>query len=347
MKPSRGQPRATIADVAERAGVSIATVSRVINRSAPVAQETARRVHEAIAALHYVPHLAAQQLASRRTGMLGLVVDEISGEFFSPLIRGIERCAREAGYELLIASTGGRGVSVFGEHNTDGILVFTESLSDEELARLHEAGFPMVLLHRSPPPGLAIPCVTVENKQGARRMTDHLIEQCGHRRIAFLHGPEGSEDSAWREVGYRESLAAHKLLYRPELIAAGEFSVHHARLAVEQWITDGLEIDAIFAADDESAVGALMALRSAGIRVPEQVAVVGFDDLPMVRYLSPPLTTVRAPTERVGCEAARQLIRLIEQGSAEPLVLLPTELIIRESCGYGLRHPPARSTRRR
>ena len=339
MPESRLHPRATMADVAQRAGVSIATVSRVINQTAPVAPETEAQVRAAIAELNYRPHTAAQVLAGCKTNTLGLLLPEIGGDFFSLMLRGIEAGARESGYGLLIYSTQGvsppnaTGPFPLGEHNTDGLLVFPNSLGDAELIRLHQMDFPVVLLHRSPPQGLDIPCVTVENKSGARRAIDHLIEVHGCRCIAFLTGPEGHEDSYWREMGYREALAVHGIPFDPTLVAMGGFDDQVACDAVSNWLMEGLVFDAIFAGDDEAAVGALTALNQADKRVPQDVALVGFDDTLLSRYLSPPLTTVRAPIEQVGHEAVRQLVRLIRVGWADPLVLLPTELIIRRSCG--------------
>lgn len=207
MPPAVRPQRATIADVAQRASVSIATVSRVLNASAPVSAETASRVRAAIAELHYTPRAAARGLASRCTRTIGLLLPEISGRFFPPLLRGIEAGAREHGYGLLIHSTqDGTGPAdpphrPLGEHNTDGLLVFTDSLTDVELARLYRIGFPVVLLYRSPPDGLPVPSVAFENRAGARALVDHLIEVHGRRRIAFLRGPAGHKDSSWREAG--------------------------------------------------------------------------------------------------------------------------------------------------
>ncbi len=339
MPESRSYTQVTIADVAARAGVSTATVSRVINQTAPVAPETEALVRSAIAELNYRPQAAAQVLASRKTNTLGLLLPEIGGDFFSLMLRGVEAGARESGFALLIYSTRGvnssnaRWPGPLGEHNTDGLLVFPDTLSDAELVRLHQMGFPVVLLHRSPPPGLDIPGVTIENKTGARKVVDHVIEVHGCRRIAFLTGPEGHEDSHWREMGYRESLALHDVPFDPILVAMGGFDDRMGQDAVNQMLLDGLEFDAIFAGDDEAAVGALTALSQAGVRVPQDVALVGFDDTFLSRYLTPPLTTVRAPIEQVGQEAVRQLVGLIRRGRADALVLLPTELVIRRSCG--------------
>jgi LacI family transcriptional regulator len=325
--------------VAKKAGVSIATVSRVINRTAPVAPETEAQVKAAISELNYRPHVAAQVLAGRKTDTLGLLLPAIGGDFFSLMLRGVESGARKHGLGLLVYSTetmNPRDVTDFcpvGEHNTDGLLAFTDSISNAELRRLHKLHFPIVLLHRSSPEGLNIPCVTVENKSGACEAVDHLINEHGCRRIGFLTGPEGHEDSWWRELGYRESLAAHAIPFDPALVAMGGFDEHMAQDAVNHWLMEGVAFDAIFAGDDEAAAGVLTALSRAGKRVPGDVALVGFDDTHFSRYLSPPLTTVHAPIEQVGQEAVRQLVALVRTRRAEPLVMLPTRLVVRRSCG--------------
>jgi LacI family transcriptional regulator len=359
MPVSRLRPKSSVTavDVARRAGVSIATVSRVLHRTVNVSEEVTARVLEAVTELGYVPHAAARNLAQGRTATLGLLLPEIGLGFFSPMLRGIESAARQAGYDLLIAThygddprppDGERGEAQqvagpelrrrerlvpLGPHNTDGLLIFADNADVAEMERSHRRGFPVVLLYRSAPEGLPIPYVTIENQAGARQAVDHLIEAHGRRRIAFLRGPAANEDAYWRERGYRESLATHGIPFDPALVADGEFQEERARVEVERRLAEGLELDAIFAADDDSAGGALIALAQAGKRVPQDVALVGFDDTLVSRYLSPPLTTVHAPTELVGREAMRQLVRLITTGEAEPVTLLPTRLVIRQSCG--------------
>jgi len=206
-------------------------------------------------------------------------------------------------------------------------------VDEAEVGLLYRQGFPVVLLYRSAPEGLPIPYVTIENRAGARQVVDHLIEEHGRRRIAFLAGPASNEDAQWREKGYRESLAAHGIAFDPALVGRGEFQEQQGKATVERWLANGLDFDSIFAADDDSAGGALAALTQAGVRVPQDVALAGFDDTLVSRHLTPPLTTVHAPTERVGQEAVRQLVRLITTGQAEQVVLLPTQLVIRQSCG--------------
>lgn len=330
----------TIDDVAKRAGVSISTVSRVINQTTPVSQEIVSRVQAAMMELHYVPRTAARNLASRKTNTLGLMLTEIQGDFFVPMLSGIEAVASEAGFDLLISTSGRRQarprkemlLSV-GVHNADGLLVFANSLSEADLAHCYNVGLPMVLIYQSPPASLEIPYVTIENKAASRNLVNHLIEVHGRRRIAFLRGPERNDDSYWREIGYREALAAHQIPFDPDLMAQGDFDRKLVEAAVKKMLAAGIAIDAFFSGDDEGAIAVLDVLKEAGRRVPEEIAVVGFDDLRLSAYLTPPLTTVRAPTEKVGYKAAQQLVKLIRTGQAEALTLLPTDIVIRRSCG--------------
>lgn len=335
---TRSLSPATISDVARRAGVSIATVSRVLNGSTPVATDTAARVAAAIEELAFVPRAAARGLASNRTHTLGLVLPEIGREFFLPLLRGIEAEARAAGYDLLIETTrtpytARRSLGGLGEHNTDGLIIFTDSVENAELARLYQKGFPTVLLHQTPPEGANIPVITIENKSGAEKVVDHLIEAHGCRRIAFLRGPAGNEDSEWRERGYRAALKRHGIPFDPMRIAYGNYDGGAAQAAIGQWLMDGLQVDAVFAGDDDAASGVLAALRSAGKNVPGDLAVVGFDDVSISRYLTPALTTVRSPIEQVGRASVRQLVKAIRGEATDSITLLPTELVIRNSCG--------------
>jgi DNA-binding LacI/PurR family transcriptional regulator len=335
---NRPNPTPTIEDVARRAQVSTATVSRVVNGLQGVRPATAARVQQAIAELEYAPSQAARVLASRRTDTLGLLLPEIGGLYFQPLLRGIEAAAGEAGYNLLINTTRmarpeARLWNALGEHNTDGLLVFADSLDEAGLQRLFRSGFPAVFLHQTPPAGVEMPVVTIENQSGALQIVEHLISAHARRRIVFLQGPEGHEDSHWREKGYRAALQAHGLRFDAQLVARGGFNRVEARQAVEGLLAAGIAFDAVFCGDDDSAVGVLAALKQAGRSVPGQVSVAGFDDQVIASSTVPALTTVRAHTEQVGREAVRALVRRIHGEPVEPLLILPVELVLRESCG--------------
>lgn len=338
MAPRKVQ-RATITDVARLAGVSISTVSRVLNDTAPVADDTVVRVRHAVETLHFTPHAAARTLAVRKTDTIGLLLPEIGSSFFVPTLRGIESAVREAGMDLLIFAGSQNAVRrharslPLGEHNTDGLLVFSNLMETRELAGFHQRGFPVVLLHRSAPAGLAMPSVRFDNRAGIRGLLDHLIDAHGRRRIAFFRGPDGNEDSFWREAAYRETLEARGLPVDAALILDAGFTEQGGEAAANRLLASGIDFDAIFAGDDEAAAGALMALRKSARHVPEDISVVGFDDVPLARHLNPPLTTVRAPIETASYLAARQLVRLIRNVEADVMTLLPVEMVVRHSCG--------------
>jgi LacI family transcriptional regulator len=340
LQPIRSHP--TIKDVAEHAGVSIATVSRALNKTAPVQEDTARRVFAAVETLKYRPKAAARILARQKTDTIGLLLPVISGDFFAEMLQGIERGLVEGGYGLLIHATFGGAKPnspvrhVLGEQNTDGVIVFSDSLDEDELHRFHEINFPVVLLHRSSPEGLNIPCVTVENKNGARAIVEHLIAVHNRRRIVFLRGPQGHEDSAWRELGYRQALERHHIPFDPQLVEMGNFNDADAQQAIRRLLGREVAFDAVFAADDDSASGALAALQASGLRVPQDVALAGFDDSPFAHALTPPLTTINAHIQQAGYTAAQQMVRLLQSGQADPITLLPTALVIRRSCGCGV-----------
>jgi DNA-binding LacI/PurR family transcriptional regulator len=338
MTAQAGVRHATIADVAERAGVSIATVSRVLNRTARVSDETASRVQKAIDELGFVPQAAARHLASRKTSTIGLLLPEVSSQFFFPILQGIEAATRQAGFDLLIAIQPEEQARQLvhcqlGTHNTDGLLIFGGLADSPSLAQFTRLNFPVVLLYQAAPPGSGITSIQIENKNGAHRLVSHLIEVHGARRIAFLCGPQGNQDSGWRETGYHQALVDHQIEFDPRLVEPGNFSEQGGRAAVERLLKNGVQFNAVFAGDDGTAIGALAALNQAGLKVPQDVALAGFDDIPPSRYLNPPLTTVRAPTEQVGHEAVKQLVKRIRTGQADAEVLLPTELVIRQSCG--------------
>lgn len=329
----------TIRDVAREAGVSVATVSRYLNQNAPVSEKLSKRIQEVMDKLDYVPQETARQLAMRKKNAIGLLLTNIHNDFFAPLLMGVESVVREQGYNLLVATYNAtlppEQPLPLGRHNTDGLLVFANSLSEKRIARFRERRFPLVLIHRSPADGLEIPFVTVENKAATRKLVAHLIEEHGRRRILLLRGPIEQEDSYWREVGYKAALADHNIPLDESLILDGYFERDKSYEAVKVLLDQPNQprFDAVFAGDDDAAIGVFDALNEADISIPEDVSVVGFDDSRMAPFLSPPLTTVRAPTEAVGRSAAQQLFCLLAGKRPKLATLHPTELVIRRSCG--------------
>jgi DNA-binding LacI/PurR family transcriptional regulator len=336
---TRRSSSVTIRDVARQAGVSVATVSRYINRNAPVSAEVAERLDRVMTDLRYVPHAAARHLASRKTRVIGLLLNNLHNDFFVPLLNGVEAVVRHKEYNLIIATYHGNSRNAMpppiGPHNTDGMLVFSDGLFDEDLANLNESGFPMVLVHRTSPNSLNIPSVTVENIEITHKLIEHLIQAHGKRRILFMRGPVHQEDSFRREVGYKSALAANGIPFDENLVLNGDFERDIAYHVLNDFLGNGKRVafDAVFTGDDDAAIGVLRALHKHGYKIPEEVAVVGFDDLGFASFLNPPLTTVRAPTESVGRIATEKLFSLLENSSPNEAIVLPTEIIFRRSCG--------------
>jgi LacI family transcriptional regulator len=330
----------TIRQVAQKAGVSVATVSRHINQNAPISKEVAVRLDQVMSELRYVPHAAARQLASQKTRVVGLLLNTLHNDFFVPLLNGIEAVVRKHEYNLVIATyllDNRDSISPpIGPHNTDGMLVFSDGLSDADLVALHARNFPMVLVHRTSPVSVKIPSVTVENKKISFEIIDHLIKTHGRKRIMLLRGPINQEDSYWRETGYKTALEANGIAFDERLVLNGDFERNTAHKVLNEFLADKNhpDFDAVFTGDDDAAIGVLRALHANNIQVPQDVSVVGFDDLGFSAFLTPPLTTVSAPTEAVGRIATEQLFSLFDkQYPEDDVTLLPTELIIRRSCG--------------
>jgi DNA-binding LacI/PurR family transcriptional regulator len=329
----------TIREVAKQAGVSVATVSRYINRNAPVSDEVSDRLKQVMTELKYAPHAAAQHLASRKTRVIGLMLTNIHNDFYVPLLNGVESVIRQKDYNLLVATyqsdVQNNKRPPIGPHNTDGLVVYADSLSDDEMASLHAGGFPMVLIHRTPPASLPVPSVTIENKAATYKLVEHLIVHHKKRRILLMRGRAHQEDSYWRETGYKSALESNGITFDPQLAIAGDFEREVAYQSLTKFLTnrDHADFDAVFGGNDDAAIGVIKALQDNGYRIPEDISVVGFDDLRLSGFLTPPLTTVRAPTEEVGRIATEQLFSLIEDQPVSGMTVLPTEIIIRQSCG--------------
>jgi DNA-binding LacI/PurR family transcriptional regulator len=267
------------------------------------------------------------------------LLNNLHNDFFVPLLNGVEGVVRQKEYNLIVATYHANSRNAMpppiGPHNTDGLLVFSDGLVDEDLANLNESGFPMVLVHRTSPSPLKIPSVTVENIEITQKLVEHLIQAHGKRRILFMRGPLYQEDSVRREVGYKSALAANGIPFDEKLVLNGEFERDIAFQVLNDFLSNGKRVafDAVFTGDDDAAIGVMKALHLHSYRIPEDVAVIGFDDLGFAPFLNPPLTTVRAPTESVGRIAAERLFDLLENQSSNGAVILPTEIIYRRSCG--------------
>jgi LacI family transcriptional regulator len=330
----------SIRDVARHAGVSATTVSRVINDSAPVAKDTRRRILEAIESLNYVPHGGARSLITRKTHTVGVLLPDLYGEFFSELIRGIDLTARRNRHHVLVSGSHSDPAELEAmlralRGRVDGMIVMAPDVNAYPLLDRFGRAVPMVLLD-SDPDASDLPAITIDNFGGARSMMRHLLA-LGHRRIALLGGPEHNRDARERARGWRESLAGTPLgAESAALVFAGDFSelsgyAAGARIAALQPLPD-----AVFAANDAMAVGCLSAFREHGLRVPEDIALAGFDDIPIARYMNPPLTSVRVSIADLGARAMTRLVSLMGTGSTAAdwrRETLATELVVRASCG--------------
>ena len=339
----------TIRDVARLAGVSVATVSRVLNASAPVRDATRTRVLEVALELRFSPNSAARSLSRQRAGALGVILPDLYGEFFSELLRGIDQEAQRANHSLLVSSShhDSRGIEAAVRAmrgRVDGLMVMAPDVSAPLLAAVLPEGVPAVLLN-GPAVDADVDEITVDNFGGARAMSRHLVG-LGHVRIGFIAGAARNHEACERERGYREALREAALPCDAALEVRGDFTEdggwHGARalLALDE------PPSVIFAANDAMAVGALSALREAGVAVPADVAVVGFDDIPVARFLNPPLTSVRVGIAALGERAAALLLAALAErsppGRARRRDVLPAELVIRDSCGASSVSLPSR-----
>ncbi len=338
---------ATIKDVAREAKVSVATVSRAINGLGSVSEAARLRVVQAAAALRYVPHGAARSLITRRTNTIGVLLPDLYGEFFSELIRGIDQAARERGFHILVSSSHGDAGEVATALLTmcgrvDGVLVMSPHVDEAILRNTLTAALPVVLMN-TPVPDSRHPSIMVDNFEGAYAMVAHLIGT-GYRSIAMIGGPNANHDALERERGYRQALADLLPGASPQLLD-GDFSEESGHLAGQRIAAMPERPDAVFAANDMMAIGCLFALREAGLNVPADIGLAGFDDIPIARYITPPLTTVRVRIATLGQKALECVLACL--GKGEPLETtnqtLPTELVIRDSCRHPDRTAAARS----
>ena len=331
----------TIRDVAQRAGVSVTTVSRTLNGTGPVSEQVRRRVEAASAELRYLPHGTARSLITRRTDVFGVVLPDLFGEFFSEVIRGMDPSAQERGYHLLLSgSHDGRREIEFAvgamRGRVDGMIVMSPDVSGAELEGSLPPDVPVVLLNCDVS-GTSFPAINVDNFGGARAMTRHLIAR-GHRRIAMIRGAEANFDARERLRGFHAAVGEAQGVTSTEV--AGDFTEAGGYRAALELARAAEPPTAVFCANDAMAVGAISALRAEGLRVPDDVAVAGFDDIPIGRYLSPSLSSVRVDVNRLGARAVELLCHAIAADAPPAQELLDTRLVVRRSCGGGTDDPP-------
>lgn len=340
--------RVTSQDVADRAGVSRTTVSFVLNNAHidNVSEATRRRVRQVARELGYVPHAAARSLAGGRTGTLGLIVNDariISVDVFVPLmLHGLYDICRERNYRLLLETAEFDDPRRAYEQlvhakQIDGLVVLNPMPDDRELYSLVDSGYPVAIVDQFPHPksllvGAHAQPLTVY------QTTSHLVA-LGHRQIAFIHFmPVREPELDGRYAGYRDALQDADIEVDQRLVRFAAFDAASGYEEMHALLAAGVEVRALVAGNDTIAIGAMAAIREAGLRVPDDIAVIGHDDIPVARYTTPPLSTVRVPAEEIGRQCGELVIRMVNGERVEPrTVTLRPEVIVRESCGASLR----------
>lgn len=329
---------ATIRDVAREAGVSIATVSRVFNQTALVSEVTALHVRGIASRLDYWPNSAARSLITQRTNAIGVLLPDLYGEFFSEVIRGIDLAARAEKYQVLVSSFHASAETIIStiralRGRIDGLIAMVPDAEAHAAIQEFATRFPVVLLN----PGASAPecgALSIANYDGAYAAVDHLA-RLGHKTIGMLRGPYGNLDADERARGYRDALHEHGLTWESALEVSGDFTESAGFRAAAEFVRMRPRPSAVFCANDYMAIGLLSALRDAEVRVPEDMAICGFDDIAIAHYLTPALTTVRVDACSLGERALRQLLpfartRRPADGQRE---VLPASLVVRRSCG--------------
>lgn len=341
--PISRRQRATIHDVARAAGVSIGTVSLAMSDNPSVADATKERVREAAALLSYRPSAVGRALQARRTNAVGVVVPHSSQHVFSHLyfmevLSGISEVLNRAGLTLVLSTAPSEEdeeaayLKILRSQQVDGVILASAALHDRNVAQLKGSPYPFAFIGRYPlDPEVA--AVGIDDVGSAREVVQHLLAH-GHTRIAHISGPPGHLSAMDRQEGYRQALTEAGVEVREEYLLEGDYSEQAGGRGIKDLIALPDPPTALFAANDETAVGALSALRSAGIQVGADFPVVGFDDVVLARLVTPGLTTMRQPMHSLGVAAAQLLLRLLSGQTPDALQSqLPTELVVRESCG--------------
>ena len=311
---------ATIYQVSELAGVSLATVSRVMNNNARVSEATRNKVLDAMAQLGYRPNSIAQSLASNRSNSVGILVSELHGPFYGEMLSGIENECRAAGKHVIIAAGHSEaesekdGIEFLISRNCDALILHVEAVSDDYLIKLAGGKLPIVLINRYIAK-LADNCISLDNELGGYLATQQLLQQ-GHTQLAYIAGPMWKSDAKDRYAGHLRAMAEHGLTFNPALLAEGDFRDSGGSACMQQLLATKLPFTALVCANDEMAAGAMEVAREQGLQVPQDLSIVGFDNLILARYIYPKLTTIDYPIGEMGRMAARWVLKNIYQQQA-------------------------------
>lgn len=330
----------TIIEIARRAGVSTATVSRALNNNGPVREETRQKILQIARELNYKPNPIARSLSRKQTDTIGVILPELVDEFFMEIIRGIDETAYRANRYVMLSSFHSQRnivetlLEFMGSGRVDGVILMAPQMQTDLASLLAKSKKPVVLLNVNHSIQNAV-CFNIDNYHGAFSITKHLIDH-GYQRIGMILGPEGNCDAEERFRGFSDALSKHNLPVENSLIVQGDFAARSGYYGFGRLMNQERKPQAIFAANDMMAVGCYEAAKSSHIKIPDDVAIVGFDDIFLGRLLSPRLTTVHVPISELGSKAIHYLLRMIE-GEVDPdqpyREEISTALIIGGSCG--------------
>jgi len=338
------KPNKTIRDIARLSGFSRSTVSLVLNDSPRISETTRKKVMEVMQKVGYQPNVLARRLAERKSMMIGVIIPQtfhaLSDLYFSEAISGISDVLMNSGYKLMLQmaipefKVQKKYVNLFTEKYIDGLLIIG-SLMDEEMVKvLHELEYPIFLVNST---FEGVSSVIADNQSGASQAVDHLV-RLGHKSIGIIKGLENVTTGADRSIGFAKAIHRHHLPLREEWVAYGTFSEESGYVCMQQILGQRHHPTAMFIANDMMAIGAIRAIRQHGLKVPEDMAVVGGDDIKLAAYIDPPLTTIRQDMYEIGALAASELVSMIQKETYGTPVqkIVPTQLNVRKSCGFEL-----------
>lgn len=327
---------ATIYDVAQKAGVSLATVSRVMNKNTNVGEKTRQKVLAAMAELDYRPNTFAQSLASNSSNSVGVLVSQLDGPYYGPMMAEIESSLRAANKHVIIAvghsdaAQEKDSVEFLLGRGCDALILDVEAVSDQYLIELSQGTTPIVLINRYID-AISERCIYLNNELGGYLATRHVLE-LGHRQIAYVSGPKRKHDANERLEGHKKALAEFGVVLQPALLVEGDYKEDGGVLAMQQLLRSGEKFTAVVCANDQMVSGAISVCLEQGIRVPQDLSFVGYDNIPFARYISPKLTTVNNPIHEMGKMAALWLLRNIYKNDQIAVAsIFAPELVVRES----------------
>lgn len=331
-----GEMMATIKDVAKKAGVALSTASYALNNKGKVSLETKNRVLMAAEELGYIPNGVARNLQVTSTKTVGVFIWNVYGPIFGDMVKGMhDFIVREKKYDFITGSIiGGKDSTAckyMSEKRVDAAIVLCSNIDDEFLKTVACEKMPIVVLDREIEHPY-IRSVLLDNKNGAYMAVEHMI-RLGMKKIACISGSGEALDGKMRLQGYRKALETNGLEYNDKMVITGWCKQDGGYYAMKHLLEDFSDIEGVFCATDEMAIGAMKAIQENGLSIPKDIAIVGFDDMVLAKYVQPSLTTVRNPTYKWGMAAAQTLFNVIEKQEAAPKTIIPTQLVIRNSCG--------------